>query len=310
MVGIDFKSSFKGPGLGVSLERDTGSLTFNFLSAQLPAGAIFTRASDAIAVQSNGNLVTRNTDVARFEYSPVTGALLGLRLEPGCTNLVIHAGASALNWIADSCTASNLSLNALGMFPGVSVVSTGQVWGRLKQNISLIAGQDYQVTCLMRAGSSPNARISISGTGGESQVAGVIGAMANTRTELGTCTDISDELLLDGLSRRLRFSFSSTVTGTYSIGLGPQTATLGQTIELLGFQVEQASSHSSFIDSGASVGQRAADQLFLPMADGTYDISLEYGDAPSEEFVGMAVVSGYQVVATGHALSQVTAIKI
>ncbi|MVO17379.1 phage head spike fiber domain-containing protein [Parasedimentitalea huanghaiensis] len=280
------------------------------MSGSLPAVATFTRASEAIEVQNNGNFVTRVADAPRFDHSPLTGKLLGLRFEPEATNLVVHSRASVADWITDSCTTSNLSLNALGMFPGVEVASTGQVWGRVKQNVSLTSGQLYQVTCLMRVGTSPNARISISGAGGETQVAGTVGSMSNIRTELGICTDIIEEGLLDGFTRRVRFVFLSDVTGPYQIGLGPQTSTLGETIELLGIQVEQSAQYSSFILSGASAGVRATDGLTLALADGTYEISLHYADAPSETYTAVEVVSGYEVIATGHTLKQITTRKL
>lgn len=65
--------------------------SLDFTGGSLPAGATLTRASSGTRVNSSGTLVTETTDVARFDYHPVTHAALGILVEASATNIVLNS---------------------------------------------------------------------------------------------------------------------------------------------------------------------------------------------------------------------------
>ncbi len=308
MVGI--VSNFRGgaPGLDFGISARAARTTFFDLSqSSLPAGLAFGRDSTALVWQENGTLAAVAADVPRFDRDPVTGAANGLLLEAGRSNLVPFAAATVANWIADSCTPELLALGALGIFPGVRVPSSGVVWSRLKQTCALAAGSAHAVTCFCRPGTSPNLRIAITGAGGETHVAGTTDSLTNTRSDLGPCTQIRSTLLKDGLSRMIRFLFTSTVGGNYQIGVGPATTAAGQDVVLLGIQVELAANPSRFIPSGASSGVRADESLRFTWLNGRHDLLLRYSDSPDTMLTNVQVAPGYVLPVIGKHLVSITA---
>lgn len=64
--------------------------SLHFLDGVLPPGVTFTRASSATRVNSSGVMVTETTNVPRFDYDPITLALLGLRSEETRTNSLLR----------------------------------------------------------------------------------------------------------------------------------------------------------------------------------------------------------------------------
>jgi hypothetical protein len=71
------------------------SLDLNFLSGMLDSRITFTRASTATYFDATGTMQTALSNVARFDYDPVTHAPLGLLIEEARTNLVLNGNAAA-----------------------------------------------------------------------------------------------------------------------------------------------------------------------------------------------------------------------
>ena len=65
-----------------------------FTGGSLPAGVTLTRASSATRINASGVLETVASDVARFEYDPVTLACRGLLREAAATNLFPQSNLS------------------------------------------------------------------------------------------------------------------------------------------------------------------------------------------------------------------------
>ena len=65
--------------------------TFDFSGGSLPTGTTLTRASAGYRYNSSGVLVSETTDVARFDYTPVTLAARGLLVESAGTNLLTYS---------------------------------------------------------------------------------------------------------------------------------------------------------------------------------------------------------------------------
>lgn len=309
MPGFDFRLSRPGPGLGCSLARRPGVHVFDLTQGSLPAGLALMRASPGSAFAPAGALVSLGADAPRFDHDPASGALRGLLLEAAATNLVPQSIATVPGWIADSCSPQPLALNALGRFAGVSVPSSGVIWSRLKANVTLTAGTSYAVTCFLRAGSSGAARVVISGAGGETHVAGPVGAMAATRGDLGSCSDIRQALLADGLTWRVSFVFASAVAGAGHLGLGPASATAGADVILLAMQMEGGATPTSFIETQAAPGTRARDRLVLTGLSGPHDLMLDYAGGASATITGALLAPGYELTPSLPHLRRITAIR-
>lgn len=78
--------TFLGPIIG-----GNAIVFYDFTIGSMPAGISFTRASTGYRYNSAGVLVSEATDVARFQYDPVTLAPLGLLVEEASTNLLTYS---------------------------------------------------------------------------------------------------------------------------------------------------------------------------------------------------------------------------
>lgn len=63
----------------------------DFTGGSLPAGVTLTRASSGTRVNASGALVTETTNVARFDYDPITLASRGLLVEAQDTNSLLYS---------------------------------------------------------------------------------------------------------------------------------------------------------------------------------------------------------------------------
>ena len=105
MIGLHY------PG-GLSLMNASGTsrlrnrLVLNFLSGgSLDPRITFTRASSATRVNSSGLIETVSSDVARFDYDPVTLAAKGLLIEEQRTNLLTYSNdLSNVSWVKANIT--------------------------------------------------------------------------------------------------------------------------------------------------------------------------------------------------------------
>ena len=291
------------PRISLAAER---SIVMNTTGAPLPTLLGFQRSSAGLSWQSTGPFSSVPVDQPRFADDPVWGAGRGLWLEADTTNLVSHSVASTGTWLIDSCSAVDAGLKTHGPFQGVVVQSSGAKWGRLKKTITISAAI-YAVTCFYIVGSSSKVRLAISGNGGETHVEGYNSNLVNSRADLGDCTQIEDVLLSDGVTRRIRFLFSSIVEGNFQIGLGPQSTIAGEDIILLGIQVERGTTFSSFIETGSGQGIRAADQLLLDGPNGTFDITVDFADRPTHVIPQANVSPGYIIPVEA---GRVTAIRL
>lgn len=307
MRGLDFSLGRSAIGLnpGVSALRRR---VFDFTTGTMPPGAALSRAGSGLSFGASGGLGVSGANLARFDHDPATGVLLGLLIEPGATNIVPNSAPVVENLNISACTAANLALNALGVFPGVQVISDGSSWGRVRHAAEVGAGKTYAITCYLRAGTSGRARFVCSAGSSETVVAGPIGALANTRSDLGTCTSINELLLADGLTRRLRMVFDSTYSGAATFGLGMDSGVAGQTVIYLGMQVEEGAAASSFILNGNTPVARAADQLSLTGLSGRFDLTLDYAGGGTGTISGATVAPGYIVATTGRHLRRITAV--
>lgn len=288
--------------LGTKLSQQRNATTvYNFMSGVLPAGVTVLRNSSANYFSSGGQLVTSAPNEARFDYDPVSLTLRGLLVEPEATNIISESHASTAYWTEDQCTISNLALSALGQFDGLEIDSGAKAWSRARISMDVAMDPQVALTVYYRLGSSGALRFRINSGAQVTQFQGVPNAYNVSRTDLGSPSAITDDLLADGLTRKLRFVLTLPSTGPYTIGLGANSSVSGETIVFLGMQVEEGAIDTSLITTQGSSALRAADQLTFNALAGTYDFETTYADGTTSQTGPVLVAPGYVLPVTqGH----------
>jgi len=227
----------------------------------------FSRASTATYVDADGNIQTASIDEPRFDYS--TGSK-GLLIEESRTNFVTKSDASNLNSLGAVVTP--LTLNALSMFNGATVASTGVYWHSGQTNsLTWNAGDTYTVSVWYMAGTSEQVFVctyvdslntfTVSGTiGGTLTGAGSGITVSNVKEKIvGTYQDAN--------VYKLTFNVVWNVSQTTPLSIGPNSAISGKDIIVLGSQVEKGSFPTSYIPTNGSAVTRAADIDYLTASD-------------------------------------------
>jgi hypothetical protein len=288
-------------GIGVSIcqqatQRNPNTI-FDFRSGKLPSWMTVSRTSSATFFDELGAIVSTPSNEARFSYDARTGAPHGLLIENTATNLLSHASALVgSGWAEGGTTSTNLSLAALGQFGGVSVATQGPQWARLLHSTqpTVTNGSTYSFTLYYQAGTSGRLRgIFRNSNGNETRFATAIGTTPTVSSAAAGAISINEDIILiDGITRKTNLSFTPSFTGPLSIGVGPDSTVTGETIVLLGAQLELGTP-SSFILTNGSASTRAADVAAINGLSGNFDITALYGDDTSETFLAQSVSSGY-----------------
>lgn len=224
------------------------------------------RASSGTARDADGNIVLYGVDEPRFDYS--TGRK-GLLIEEQRTNIVDES--DAFNWGFVGSVGETLNENALGEFKGARVASNGATWHRAAPSSSILvtSGTKYAITMWYRAGTSGRIRVDLRNSGA-AQSGYLYGDVDNPQTIVNTTgdyEDVSTTLLPDGVTYELKFIFTPNFSGSLQPSFGPYTATVGEDIIALGMQVEEGSSHTSYIPTNGTAVTRAADSLIIEGAN-------------------------------------------
>ena len=125
-----------------------------------------------------------------------------------------------------------------------------------------------------------------------SEAQGSIGSLAVSGTSAGSISILSDILLGDGLTRRLRLGFTPAITSTHSLGIGPFTTVSGETIVVLGVQIETGSFATSYIPTTASAVMRAAEAISSSLSAGTYNAVATAVGGGIQTLSGIALAAG------------------
>ena len=256
------------------------TLNLNFAGSRvLDPRITFSRSSVGTYMDDNGLLKTAAADEPRFDHDDVTGESLGLLIEESRTNLIPYSAVNTTNWTAIGQTPVSLSLNALGVFPGVRATSNGQVWHGLHiQNISLTSGTTYTATWYFRKGDiNPSNKF-------RAIVRDVPAAKATTFSKSSASTDYGDissysftentavttnfeylsvDTLADGLTYKLCIRFDAAVSSDYRFMFQTNSATVGETIIALGLQVEEGEFPTSYIPTSGSTVTRDPDNVTM-----------------------------------------------
>jgi hypothetical protein len=260
---------------------DTGTYTAVFVAPSTSEQLIIRGTSSSVATIDNISvkevfldratdplvLFNHPDDIPRIEYGS-DGSLKGLLIEEQRTNLITHSEATQTNWPAyGASTVTDLSEDALGVFPGISVASGGQTWhASSPASISLTASEVYCLTIWYAAGTSNELYVAVKDvtTADEVRAKGVIGSLA-TSGQAGSMSILSDEGLSGGV-RRLSVTVTPSNTGAHDLIVGPNSATSGQTVKVYGAQLEAGSFATSYIPTSGSTVTRSPDIASIPVS--------------------------------------------
>jgi hypothetical protein len=154
------------------------------------------------------------------------------------------------SWGKTSCDATNLSLNELGLFDGVSVASQGQTFQRLSGATEVLsAGEQYVATIYYKAGTSGKYRVYIKNEneGDASYVDGDVGGDDTFNSGAGTIA-VASHTESEGVYM-LVIDFTPIDSGEFTVAIGPGSAVAGETIIALGAQIEQGSTATPYQDT-------------------------------------------------------------
>jgi hypothetical protein len=197
----------------------------------------------------------------RRVYDPVHGWVI--MSEGEATPKNSHSNASRDHWIG-TATLVDLGLNALGRFDGVRVGSLGDMWTRATcPNMPLIAGQENFLTVYYLAGTSGRCRVQLDLNGLNVSARGPVGALVADNQINGTLTDVVNYDLGGGIYC-MTCKVVSNASVNVTIGIGPDTATVGLDVIALGGQMTDVA--SSFIFTDGALDVRPADDLSFNIA--------------------------------------------
>ena len=235
------------------------------------------RASTATYYDYNGVIQTAAVDEARnVAFLPDSNGNFvsagEFLLEEARTNLVPYSVANISNgWARIGSTLSvDLSLNELGVFTGVRSISDGASWHGVANGHTLTAGTTYNVSVWYKKGDvNPTGKIRIlhkkTGIIGACQIArnnldpmDISDHLVNNVSTHGTISNITVKNLSNGVYK-ISYNFASAATGSYQLTISPNTQVVGESVIVLGAQVEEGSYPTSYIPTNGATATRAAD---------------------------------------------------
>jgi len=216
---------------GGSLNADGISLDLQFaadktLTARKGPTPVFTRASTATFVGSDGLIQSAAINAARFDHDPITLACKGLLIEESRTNLVYNSNAlTSAGWLLTNVTGASSDTAPDGS-PAFEITETialaahniGNQGGVATNSTSVTSGVAYTLSCFIKKSTGSVDWVQLTGGGagfGNSQYAnfnistGVVGNFAGLTS--GTVPRI--EQFPNGW-----FRCSIVVTATASVG--------------------------------------------------------------------------------------------
>lgn len=267
------------------------------------------RATTRPAWDENGDIVVTPINTLVAKYNPVTGVNEGLMAGEVEINRInsYYKCADGTGWSDTGSTSTNLSLNALGVFDGVSIASNGSTWNGLTDATfaTVTSGAAHEMAYLHRAGTSGKIRFYLIDTVGgvnESSIGGTIGSVSSINPAAGPITNIVETLLSDGVTWLITFTFTPNFSTNMLLRVTPNSTTVGETMIGLGAFINGANEplgHCPIATTNGATFTVAAEAVsFITVNDGGTDVPF-YGFDAAEgtwllkgkwDFVGTAYV--------------------
>jgi len=291
-----------------SAQPANGPVVLSFLTENLPTGVAITRASAGTRINGVGALEVVGNDQPRFDHDPQTLAPRGLLVEPASINLVHGSEPNLTDWADLVSTSTPLTLNALGYFAGMSVAGSGAKWHRLQADTDgWLAGQNLRVRVWYMAGTSGAMFLVLRNVdaGVDSSLSGTVGALGVHSAAAGAITNIVNTSLGGGVYT-VTYTFTPNAGSTSGkFGIGPFSATAGETVVALGVQVEDGTG-STYIPTSGAAATRAVESVTLNDWNGVFDLTLTYDSGGVETRSGVAISAGYNLAPTERRVQTVT----
>jgi hypothetical protein len=290
------------------------------LTSSLPSGATFTRASIGTRTNISGTIVTETTDVARFDYDPITHAPLGILIETARTNLALRS---------QEVNASNGQWSALNLTYGATVTSPDGTANATDMREANTGYPSYQIlTCpavtVANAATATRVRIYLK-MSGYRYVANIVDD-GHSGSSVTSVIDLQNGVLVSSVFGGGSSGWSLQNTTLTSVGNGWYQLDVNFTVALFennvrnrvitmsdvatyphagdvtkGFYVwgydvahQLTTDGGTYIPTTTATVTRAVDVLTLPIPDGIWDITTT--DATGSTTTRKSVVSGYTVV--------------
>ncbi|HDS1797601.1 TPA: hypothetical protein QEM76_000237 [Pseudomonas putida] len=286
----------------------------------------FSRASVARYFNSAGLMIQAAVNEPRFEYNPITGALLGLKMEPQRTNAFTYSqDFSNAAWVKTRTTVSGASTAPDGTNTAQTITLSDQSGSNYlyRTNIAWTAGVVYAVSCYVKAGTQSIAQLQMNPAafGGTNQVNfDVSGNGSFVVTGSGSAGTVARiEKLLNGWFRCSMTAQATTTVAAANWIVISQPAVSGNTYLLWGMQYEIGHGATSYIATTSVSATRNSDVAWvnemspwLRQGEGTlYTEAVSYGGQTFHGSLGNTVGSGGRIAnwrsAAGSVNSQVYA---
>lgn len=246
------------------------------LTSSVPPTLLSGRNTAATYLDASGYVQSANAYVPRIDHDATTHASLGLLNEPGsATNAALYSAGVYSHWSSSNGTMTSYG-SSIGLFSDIAVIpSGGAVWHRASTSATIVAGQTYAWTAYVIPGTSGKVSIEVRANSQSSQIYGTIGSSLSSTYSSANGTLYHDgTLALGGGVYKLWGHITSTYGGSGSFGIGAASTTVGQTVIVLGGQIELGTTPSSFIVTQGSPVTRSADVFrfvnLFPQTTATY----------------------------------------
>ena len=244
----------------------------------------FSRSSSATFINSFGNIETAAVNVPRFDHDEETGECLGLLIEPSSNNYFNYSAGSKLNYgLTSHGTFTDLTLNALGVFPGILIQSDGTSGAGITSNFfSSPSSNKHVFTVWMKDDGTtyPSFRMGLNDyldsafkyahvqyNSGDLDNINSYSVINNDTFGYGEISLVSVKNVGDNVIK-IVFTFSK---GPGAFGFGENKAyvyqlstTVGEAITFLGWQLETNTQFAtSYIPTSGSLTTRSADLVTI-----------------------------------------------
>lgn len=253
-----------------------GSWTANFVAGQIPPEISTARLYNAFATNSSGFLQSFGNNVPRIDFDPVILQPRGLFVEPARTNLIanseILAAGTGTTVTSNNVTAPNNTLTADTM---TANVSTGTHLATVSASVvNTTAGLVYAHSFYMRAGTHRFVQAFGLGSAYGVDVWANFDLQTGTVGSVGAATTAFITNVGNGFYRGIMVGTATATVATgattfalVSSATAPRseswTTTGTESAALWGFQVEQASYPSSYIQTTGSSATRVSDNMLI-----------------------------------------------